>query len=211
MVKKLQDASTEEKILAAARQVFLQRGSAGARMQDIADAAGINKALLHYYFRSKEKLFEVIFREAIAQLMPRLHEIFDNKQLSIFDQLRAFIEAYIGMAMENPYLPLFVLNEMHSNPDDFMLRIFSDHKELPFKKVMATLRQAMDEGSILPMEPVQLLMHMLSLSLFPFVAKPMFQRVMQVSDKRYRQLMEERKQEVAEFVIRSIQLKKQQR
>lgn len=192
--------------MAAARQVFLQKGLAGARMQDIADAAGINKALLHYYFRSKEKLFEVIFREAIGKLMPLVHEIFNHNGRHFFDKVRALVHAYVGMAIENPYLPMFVLNEMHSNPEDFMMRVYFTPNELPFKKILASIQQAVDEGIIAPMEPVQLLMHILSLSLFPFVARPMFQRVMELSDERYQQLLQQRQTEVAEFVIRAIQI-----
>ncbi|HMO32819.1 MAG TPA: TetR/AcrR family transcriptional regulator [Lacibacter sp.] len=211
MVKTVQDPSTEEKILAAARQVFLQKGSAGARMQDIADAAGINKALLHYYFRSKEKLFEVIFREAITRLMPRIHEIFDHAELDFFEKIRAFVHAYTGMAMENPYLPLFVLNEMHSNPDVFLATVFPNHKDLPFKKAIAATEEAMKGGEIRTMEPVQLLFNILSLALFPFIARPMFQRVMQVSGKRYDTLLEQRQTEVADFVIHAIQIKQPKR
>src|SRR4249920_2351657 len=107
MVKKQIDVSTEEKILSAAKKVFISRGMAGARMQDIADEAGINKAMLHYYFKNKEKLFEVIFMEAAAQLFPRINEIFFS-DYSLFEKIERFCEEYMAVVMENPYLPLFV-------------------------------------------------------------------------------------------------------
>ena len=86
MAKVQQDTTTEGKILAAARKVFIAKGMAGARMQDIADEAGINKALLHYYFRSKEKLFETIFKELSLQFLPRINSLFES-ELSLFEKI----------------------------------------------------------------------------------------------------------------------------
>ena len=89
MVKKKnkkKDSTTEEKILAAAKKIFVQKGMAGARMQDIADEAGINKALLHYYFRNKEKLFEVIFLAAAERLFPRINRIFEA-DMPLFERI----------------------------------------------------------------------------------------------------------------------------
>ena len=104
MVKKKIDQSTEQIILEAAKKVFVRKGMAGARMQDIADEAGINKALLHYYFRNKEKLFEMIFMEAAEKFFPRINAIFDSDQ-PLFEKIESFCEEYISVVMENPYLP----------------------------------------------------------------------------------------------------------
>ena len=119
-----------KKSLSAAREVFLQKGFAGARMQDIADEAGINKALLHYYFRSKEKLFETIFREAFEKLIPHITEVFSS-DLPFYDKIRAFTDAYITMAIENPFIPLFVLNAMHSDPEGFQKKFGDIPKKVP--------------------------------------------------------------------------------
>src|ERR1044072_5809634 len=104
--------STEEKIVTAAKKVFLAKGLAGARMQDIADEAGINKALVHYYFRNKEKLFEVIFTEAALKLFPKINIIFESDG-TLFEKIRLFVAEYITVMSENPYLPMFVLNEIN--------------------------------------------------------------------------------------------------
>src|SRR5271156_3051845 len=112
MVKEHADLPAEQRILAAAKKVFLLKGMDGARMQDIADEAGINKALLHYYFRSKEKLFEVIFREAMDQLFPRIIGIL-NADKPLFDKIESFCGEYVGMLLNNPYLPMFVMNEVN--------------------------------------------------------------------------------------------------
>ncbi len=203
----MQTLSTEDKIVEAARVVFLKKGYAGARMQDIADEAGINKALLHYYFRNKERLFEVIFKEALGKLLPIVNDIVRSDQLGFYKKLEAFIHAYISMAIENPFIPLFILNEMQSNQEHFLKHVFTDYKKLPFKKFAATIQEAVDEKLIQPVEPLQLLMHILSLCLFPFLARPMFQKVMHISDPRYQKMMEARKAEVTAFVIRSLKKK----
>src|ERR1700751_5008479 len=109
---------TQERILAAAKNIFLTKGMAGARMQDIADEAGINKAMLHYYFRSKEKLFEGIFSELSQQFFPKLVLIFESEE-SIFRKIEMFVSEYIDQMSRTPYLPIFVLNEINRQPEAF--------------------------------------------------------------------------------------------
>jgi AcrR family transcriptional regulator len=165
MVNIVTDITTEAKILSAAREVFLQKGFAGARMQDIADEAGINKAMLHYYFRSKEKLFETIFREAFGKLIPHITEAFSSDR-NFYDKIRAFSNAYVTMAIENPFIPMFVLNAMHADPVNFQ-KLFGDiPKKLPLTLIKAEIKKAVDKGIISPIEPFQLIMNMLSLCLF---------------------------------------------
>src|SRR6476660_2348313 len=123
MVKNKKDKGAEERILAAARKVFVKKGMAGARMQDIADEAGINKALLHYYFRSKEKLFEVIFQEVAAELLPRINQVLEA-DLPLFEKIEKFCSAYIEKIMQNPFLPLFFIDEANKQPDLFLHKIF---------------------------------------------------------------------------------------
>src|SRR6201991_2963463 len=122
MANNKKDTDTKERILEAARNVFVHKGMFGARMQDIADEAGINKALLHYYFKSKEKLFEEVLREAAIKLFPRINEIFTSDD-SLFTKIELFCEEYITVVLENPYLPLFVLNEMNQDPVYFINKI----------------------------------------------------------------------------------------
>src|ERR1044071_6846198 len=104
------DSNTEERILEAAKTAFMKYGLYGARMQDIADAAGINKALLHYYFRSKEKLFETIFIEVVKDFLPRINELFESNK-TVTEKIEMFCAAYIDQIRKTPYLPVFILNE----------------------------------------------------------------------------------------------------
>src|SRR5574339_606892 len=123
MVKKKNTDTSEEKILAAARKVFMEKGMAGARMQDIADEDGINKALLHYYFRSKDKLFETIFAETSSRFIPRMTEIL-NADTPLFEKINTFCEAYISQIQQNPYMPLFLMNEANKHPDSFLQKMW---------------------------------------------------------------------------------------
>ena len=127
MVNKEKDKSTEEKILDAARKVFVQKGLDGARMQDIADEAGINKALLHYYFRTKDKLFEMIFMETVGKIFPRFEMILLS-DMDFFEKIRQIVSSYIEVIIHNPYLPLFVLNEMNKQPHSFLENIFGKNQ-----------------------------------------------------------------------------------
>jgi TetR/AcrR family transcriptional regulator len=203
MVKKIKDLSTEERIVAAARNVFLSKGLAGARMQDIADEAGINKALLHYYFRSKEKLFDMIFMEAAQKLFPKINFIFESN-MPLFEKIEHFADEYITVMLENPYLPSFVLNEINQDPISFFKKL-NEKFGFPDPSLFLTqIEKEIKRGNIKRINPVQLLMNMLSLCIFPFMAKPMLQLRARVGEKQFREFMEQRKKEVPQFIIDAI-------
>jgi len=203
MVKIKKDQSTEERILAAARKAFLSKGLAGARMQDIADEAGINKALLHYYFRNKEKLFEMIFMESAQKLFPKINFIFESN-MPLFEKIEHFADEYISVMVENPYLPLFVLNEIHQNPVSFFKKLNEKFGFPNPKLFLEQIEKEIKKGKIKRINSVQLLMNMLSLCIFPFMAKPMFQLRMGLGESQFREFMEQRKKEVPRFIIDSI-------
>jgi len=208
MVNSDTSENTEERILEAARKVFLQKGSAGARMQDIADEAGINKALLHYYFRSKEKLFEVIFREAAGRMMSGINKIFEESKLDFFEQIRNFCGMYIQLGRDHPYLPIFVLHEMHSGDGRVFRNIMEGYKGKPFASIMKAIQKAIDSKKIQPVDPMQLILNMLSLCIFPVIAKPMFLNVSGITEERFDALLEARSAEVSAFIINAIRYKK---
>lgn len=198
------DESTEQKILAAAKAVFIEQGMAGARMQDIADRAGINKALLHYYFRSKDKLFEMVFREAAMKFLPRVSILFEA-DMPLFDKIRAFVDNYITLLMDNPFIPLFVLNEVHKSPEDYIAKIWGGRMP-PVKEFAAHVQREIEAGRIKPIKPFHLMMNMISMCVFPFVGRPVLKGVFGLDHDQFIQLMEERKTLVADFVIDSIRL-----
>lgn len=204
MVKGLEDNSTEKRILDAAKKVFIAKGMAGARMQDIADEAGINKALLHYYFRSKDKLFETIFAEIAQRFLPRINEIF-NSDLSIFDKIEAFCREYLENILNNPFIPLFVINEMNKQPEDFITKLFG--KDRPqIDKFVAQIDEAVRKKEIKPIHPLELIINSMALCVFPLLARPMIQIASGMNNTQFRVMLEERRKSVPLFIINSIKI-----
>jgi TetR/AcrR family transcriptional regulator len=202
MVSIKKEQNTEEKILSAAKKIFLKQGMAGARMQDIADEAGINKAMLHYYFRSKEKLFEKIFTELSQHFFPRLINIFESEE-PLFRKIELFVTEYIDQMRRTPYLPIFVLNEVNRQPETFIKKMMGNRKP-PVKKFLDDVQAEVKKGIIKPINPLQLLLNIISLCVFPFVARPMFQLVTNIDKAMFDKILEQRKGEVSKFIIDAI-------
>jgi AcrR family transcriptional regulator len=198
MVNIKSEHNTEQRILTAAKKVFLTKGMAGARMQDIADEAGINKAMLHYYFRSKEKLFEKIFSELSRHFFPRLVMIFESEE-SLYKKIEMFASEYIDQMKQTPYLPIFILNEVNRQPEIFIKRMMGNRKP-PVKKFFGEVTAEIRKGNIKPVDPGQLLLNIISLCIFPFVAGPMFQILANIDKTRFDKMLEQRKKEVPKFV-----------
>ncbi len=199
----VKEKSTEEKILEAAKKVFVAKGMAGARMQDIADEAGINKAMLHYYFRNKEKLFEVIFMEASQKLFPKINSIFES-DMPLFEKIEIFCEEYITIMSENPYLPLFVLNEINQDPENFMNKIWDKQKFPRPQKFLEQVEKEVKKGTIKKISPMHLLINLISMCIFPFVGKAMIQFINGLDELQFRNIMIQRKKEIPKFIIDSI-------
>ena len=198
----LQKRSTEELILEAAQAVFLEKGLAGARMQEIADRAGINKALLHYYFRSKEKLSALIIERAIGVILPRVMAVLDT-DVELFDKIRLVVDTYLTFVSRNSFLPLFIVNEVNRNPQ-FFFRTVVEKERTHLDKFRRQVEEAVAQGRIHPISPAQLFMNVMSLVIFPFLGKPIIQVGLGLSDEDFKREMEHRRTEVAEFVIRAI-------
>ena len=200
---KQKDRGTEEKILDAARKVFVRDGMMGARMQDIADEAGINKALLHYYFRNKELLFEKIFLDAAQHIFPRMNAVFQS-EVPLFQKIESFVDAYITVVMENPYLPIFVLNEINRDPDRFLKKLWPNHSKPNPAPLLKQIQEEVAAGRIKPIDPASLLVNMISLVVFPFVGRPMIQHMIGMDKKQFAAFMQQRKQELSRFIINAI-------
>ena len=203
MVKSKKDKGAEERILAAARKVFTTKGMAGARMQDIADEAGINKALLHYYFRDKDKLFETVFLVEAQRFFPKINTIFSS-DAPLFEKIENFVNEYIDELLENPYLPWFVMNELHRDPDQFMYKVWGNNNLPKPAKFLEQVEKEIKKGKIKRIHPLHLLMNLLSMTIFPFVAKPMITRNLGLGETQFRQVMEQRKKEIPKFIIDAI-------
>lgn len=182
---------TEEKIIASAEKLFYQKGKAGTSMQDIADDAGINRTLLNYYFRSKDQLFEAVFRKALGTFVPDLASML-NADKTFREYVPDLVEKIIDTMLENPQIPIFVLQELSSNPHR-MPQIVKEMGIDPAK----TVKKIQSEGADSPlagMDPRQIIMNLISLCIFPFAAKPVILDILFNGDSEaYIAAMKERK------------------
>lgn len=201
------DVSTEQRIINAARKVFIQKGMSGARMQDIADEAGINKALLHYYFRSKDKLFQIIFREAAEKLLVTVKDITGN-ETPLEEKITALCNRYMDVLSENPYLPLFVLHEIHQDPGR-IINFFKGKNMVPqLQKFFLQIQDAVDNRRIKPISPPQLVINIISLCVFPFAASPLMQTLFDLDTWQFNLFIEERKKKLPEFILAALKPEK---
>lgn len=185
--KNSKDNSTEQKILQAAQKCFTEKGFAGTRTRDIADEAGINLALLNYYFRSKEKLFQQVMMGRMQLMFGTILPILMTEDTMLEDKIRLATNAYLDLLKDNPNLPLFIINEIHKESSEIT-------GILPIEDVMknsAMLKQIHDKNPHL--NPLHFLMNFLSLTIFPFVTHPVFQKFGLLQSNEFETFIEERR------------------
>jgi len=198
----MKDSSTEENILKAATSVFHKKGMAGARMQEIADEAQINKAMLHYYFRNKQQLFEAVFMQAFQKFAPHMNGIF-NSEATVFEKIKGFAESYISFVTENPYLPTFLIQEININKD-FAESFFNSHSAPNPSLFENQIAEEVEKGILKPIDPKQLLLNLFSLCAFSFVGSGLVKGILKLDKNSFDALMEERKTLVPDLIINSI-------
>lgn len=196
------NSNTEDHILEVARGVFMQNGYDGTTMQMIADEARINKSLLHYYYRSKEKLFKHIFSKVFSKFIPHLGVIFMS-DMSLEEKIHAFANRYIDVFIENPLIPIFVMQELSKNPDQLteLIKDAGINPELMLDKIAQMLE---DEG-IAIQDPRHFFVNLIGSCIFPFAARPLIQRMMFNNDQDdYNAFLQERKKEVPKLILNAI-------
>ncbi len=199
----IEDKNTETIILDTARIVFVEKGFDGARMQEIADRAGINKALLHYYYRSKQKLFEAIFDESFQKIIPRVLE-FMGSSIPLADKIESFVSSYIDLLITEPHLPSFVLHELNRNPDRIGNMVLKSG--INPNLINDQLAKQMTKENYTKIEPQELVVNMISLCIFPFVARPILQTVLFEKDsEKYKRFIGNRKKEVTRFILNALE------
>ena len=196
------ETNTEEIILNAAENEFHKNGFSGTRMQQIAERAGINKAMLHYYFRSKEKLFTKVFYRALSELFPMIKGILEsNRELD--DKIEEFVHTYIKTMRYRPQLPLFIINEINQRPDRLNNFIRENDVGIPYK-FMKQVYDEMEAGRIKKMDPRQLIVNVLSLSVFPFMGRQLIQTVLGMEDKEFENFLEVRQKQLHTFILNAL-------
>jgi TetR/AcrR family transcriptional regulator len=197
------DKQTEEKIFESATEIFLLKGMDGARMQDIANHAGINKSLLHYYYRTKDHLFNAVFEKIAGHMFSRFAPVLDEN-LSLEEKIRFFFREHISFMQRNPRLPSFILNEFNRNPE----RIKKLIQSIDINKIWTTLeKQHKDEllkYNITSETIPQLMTSIAAMSVFPFAAKVIISGILEKQGYDFDQYIEGRKKYAADFVIKAI-------
>ncbi len=193
------DKNTEQKILDAAGEIFHVKGFDGARMQEIASQAGINKGLLHYYFKTKDALFEAIFGAALKQVISRILIILDEN-LPLEEKISRMVDQYMAMLLINPNLPRFVLHELNKNADRFIARHLDEKVKAAFARFTASVNQEAKQGMIRSIDARQLFTNLLSLLIFPFVGRPMLQTLFAANNHEYKKMLEARTAHIKDFI-----------
>lgn len=174
----------------AAEKVFVRDGYDGARMQSIADEAEINKALLHYYFRSKEKLFQQVLVQKIKAFLPKIVGIIEA-EMTILQKFEAIVDGYLKMLRDNPRLPMFVLFSTYRDPV-----ILEQFPREVFHGLIASIKKAIRNGELKRVDPEHLLVSIMGMCIFPYVAKPIASHMLGKSDDEYLLFLRHRKKEI---------------
>jgi AcrR family transcriptional regulator len=180
----------EKKIIESAHEIFVEKGLEGARMQEIADRAGINKALLHYYFRSKDQLFDAVFQRILQQMLPDITTVISSGKTveGVVEKLVAF---YNDLFRRNPYLPQFFFHEIWQNPD--RLAAFIKLHEVKPKELIDKLNYKLVGNHKTEYMSQHIIANILGMCLFPHIARPLFQRMFfDEKDQDYDQFLDER-------------------
>ena len=192
------DKHTESKIFDAATEIFEEKGLAAARMQDIADRAKINKALLHYYFRSKDKLFMAVFDKLADKVFKKFASIFEE-DMPFEEKIRYFYKEHMSFLQKNPKLPMFILAEISRNPK-LMEKFLSKVNISNIKTKISS-----DVSASLPEEAIpHLMVSIVSLSVFPIAAKPILKGILGQVGIEYNQFIKERMQVAPDFIISAL-------
>jgi len=198
-MKKTKDISTEERIKAAARKVFHQKGFAGTRTRDIAEEAGINHAMLNYYFRSKEKLFEMVMMETMAQFFKGVNLMLNDESTSLDEKIDLIVSNYVDLLLKEPELPTFILNEVRPNPQAFV-------EQNPIKEALThsvltrQYAEAVARGEITEPNLIQAILNVIGLVIFPFIAKPILTSIINIPEEQYKALMLQRKTLIPQWI-----------
>jgi AcrR family transcriptional regulator len=197
-----EDLDAERRILAAAHEVFLRRGTAGARMQEIADEAGVNKALLHYYFRNKERLAQAVFEAAAVEMFRFVFQLL-RSPAALEEKVRAVVAAEVDFLMARPYLPGYILSELHHNPER-ITRIVAAVGTPPLEVLRGQLEAGWRAGSLREIGVEEFVVNLVSLTVFPFAGRAMIEALLGMDEARFEGFVAERKRGIPEFVLSAL-------
>jgi len=204
------DSGTGARILEAARAVFIRSGTGGARMQEIAAEAGVNQALLHYYFKSKDHLAQAVFREVGTRIVPSIIGAFASED-ALELKIERFVQAYIDAVRESPFIPGYILAELHFNPERLTAlaeQITGSNPANAVRSFVQRLGADLDRqaaiGAMRPIAAEQFLVNLIALCVFPFAARPVLRLVLGQDDEAFNRFLDERRAELPDFILNAL-------
>lgn len=191
------DTGTEQRIKDTAKRIFFAEGRLNATTQDIADAAGVSRTLVNYYYRSVDALIQQVYKEAMLELGEKLDSVMES-DMPFKSKIEHFIEVFSTQVIQFPYQETFLVKEMNADRD--ILNTEEKHEKT--KKFLAQIQAEMSAGTIEQMNPIHFMMNLFSLMAYPIVMKPMFEKIFKLDEDQFRQLIEERKKVIFKMLFR---------
>ena len=199
------DKNTEQKIKEAAKMLFYQKGYAGTRTREIAEQAEVNLALLNYYFRSKEKLFNEIMLDSIREILGSLLHVIDDKKLSMMEKVNIIVSNYIDTFTVNPQLPLFVLSEIRNDAKMLLRKVGIPDYNILQTHFFRQLQQQIDTKH-LGFSPIQIFLNIISLSIMPTATQNLIQNAANLTDTQFNAMIQDRKQLIPQWIKTILQI-----
>jgi TetR/AcrR family transcriptional regulator len=199
-------ADTKARILDAADAVFTRRGIDGARMQEIADRARVNKALLHYHFRSKDELARAVWLRIASSLLPQIFETMTS-DAALDGKIDRFVDAYLTRLQRHPYIPAYILGEIARRPE-LVSALFSSGRGAAARRMVRKLREQIAEevgkGRMAPVTAEQFMVTLLGACVFPFAARPLIGAALGIGPRAFGGFIERRRKELPAFLKRGL-------
>jgi AcrR family transcriptional regulator len=210
MPKSTPDGPTEQRILEAAAAVFLRRGTAGARMQEIAEEAGVNQALLHYYYRTKERLAEAVFVQSASRLMPALIGLMTS-DTPLEEKVERVIALELDHLVRNPLLPAYLISELNHHPERVQQLVTAMAGMEParigrsvFRVLRAQIDERVKEGTMRPITAEQFMVNLIALCIFPFAARPLLSAVLGLDARAFDRFIDQRRTSLPVFFLNGL-------
>jgi AcrR family transcriptional regulator len=194
------DQETRDRILDAADRIFVRKGTASGRTQEIADEAGVNKALVHYYFGTKAALADAIFARALGTLVPRIFGILADPGRELEQKVPAIVKEQIDFHTAHPYLAGYMIAELHAHPER-IARMMTAHGPIPLDVLRRQLREGARAGKLRRISPEQFVANMMGLLLFPFAIRTALCELLGFDAVRWQAFLDERRRMLPDFVM----------
>ncbi|OMP75857.1 MULTISPECIES: TetR/AcrR family transcriptional regulator [unclassified Chitinophaga] len=198
----VKDAQTERLIIETAMRIFFVEGNIHAKTQTIADAAGVNRGLLYYYFKKREQLLQVVFKEALSVIDMRMRELFFRSNMSFREKIGQFVEFFIDNNLKYPYLEMFLITEVNSGAHN-VLKPASEEVKFLLVNIEKELKEEIKMGNIPDMSAQQFMANVISLCAYPIISKPLLKEMMIMDEHKYQIFIKERKQLVLKVLFRN--------